>query len=238
MSLDFATVGYDEGDTMQHGMDVNIHDQFNTVLNPYHGRVCAEVEPVTFKQQVDDNSMGLYGDMIETFTQGGGADAEMQFDFDFLMLIVFVIAVFYALYLVFSCNTNFIAIFFELTYALILPFVYIPYTFFVKGCPEFIWKSLGNLVGPTCNQVIAIIASFVMTMGTSVHVWLVGTMITLLTLAFEYSEVQDEKKKEDNTSNSSNTTNTSSPQTPATKVANVASAASAGVQNTASAVAA
>ena len=235
MNLNFATVGYDDLYTVQNGMDVTIDEQYNTELNPYRGRVCAEVEPVTFKQEVDDNSMGLYADMIETFAQSGGADAEMQFDFDFLMLIVFVIAIFYALYLVFTCNTNFIGVFFELIYALILPFVYIPYTFFVKGCPEFIWKSLGNLVGPVWNQVIAIIASFVMTLGTSVHVWWVGTIVTLIMIQNEWSEVQDEKKKEDNTSNSSNssnTSNTSSPQTPATKVANVVSAASSGVKNT------
>lgn len=228
-----APMNYDEGYTMQHGMDVTIDQQFNTVLNPYRGRVCAEVEPVTFP---GDNSMGLYGDMIETFAQNGGADAETQFDFDFLMLIVFVIAVFYAVYLVFTCNTTFIGGFFELIYALMVPFVYIPYTFFIKGCPELIWKSLGNLVGPMWNQIIAIIASFTMTFGTSVHVWLIGTIMTLVSLAYERSAADDEEK-DDNTATTT-TTNTSSPQTPATKVSNVASAASTGVKNTASAVAA
>jgi hypothetical protein len=237
--MEGAPVAYDEEYTMQHGMDVTINDQFNTVLNPYRGRACAEVEPTTFKQEADDNSMGLYGDMIETFAQNGGADAETQFDFDFLMLVVFVIAVFYALYLVFSCNTTFIGVFFELLYALMLPFVYIPYTFFVKGCPEFIWKSLGNLVGPLWNQIIAIIASFVMTMGTSVHVWLIGTIMTLVALALERSNAEDEEKDNNTTTATTTaTTNTSSPQTPATKVANVTSAASTGIKNTASAVAA
>jgi len=227
--MEGAPVGYDDLYTVQNGMDVTINDQFNNVLNPYRGLVCDEIGSVTFKQEADDNSMGLYADMIETFGQNGGADAEMQLDLDFLMLVVFVIAIFYALYLVFTCNNTFIGVFFELIYALMLPFVYIPYTFFIKGCPEFIWKSLGSLVGPMWNQIIAINASFIMTLGTSVHVWLVGTIVTLFALGGEWSEVQDEKKKEDNTSNSSNT---SSPETPATKVANVVSAASAGVKNT------
>jgi hypothetical protein len=221
----YAPINYDEGYTMQHGMDVTIDEQFNTMMNPHRGRVCAEVEPTTFP---DNNSMGIYGDMIETFTQNGG-DAETAFNFEFLMLVVFVIAVFYAVYLVFSCNTTFIGGFFELIYALMVPFVYIPYTFFVKGCPEFIWKSLGNLVGPTWNQIIAIIASFVMTMGTSVFIWLMGSAWTYYLMEETGKEAERERRAN---------ANTSSPQTPATRVANVTSAASTGIQNTASAVAA
>ena len=234
----FAPINYDEGYTMQHGMDVTIDQQFNTVLNPYRGRVCSEVEPVTFKQEAVDNSMGIYGDMIETFAQnGGGEGVEITFDLEFSLMIAFVIAVFYALYLVFTCNTTFIGGFFELIYALMVPFVYIPYTFFVKGCPEFVWKSLGNLVGPMWNQIIAIIASFVMTMGTSVPIWLTGSMMAFFAVSITGLAAAEERQHNADQERRANA-NTSSPETPATKVANVTSAASTGIQNTASAVAA